>query len=103
MYHCEALSRLTVGKRRSDMIRWALRRAIDKFKRERNDIRDVIDASPHAAWRYSRITGLLAAMAGFGLATTVYASGQPASVSITPERIAASVAAVVGLIGAVIG
>jgi hypothetical protein len=52
MSHSEALSRLTVGDRRSDM-RWALRSAIDKFEREWNYdasyIRDMIDVSPRAA------------------------------------------------------
>jgi hypothetical protein len=36
MSHSEALSRLTVGGRRSDMIKWALRRAIDKFEQDWN-------------------------------------------------------------------
>ena len=53
MSHSEALSRLTVGDRRSDMFRWALRKGIDKLEREWNYdasyIRDVIDASPRAA------------------------------------------------------
>jgi hypothetical protein len=31
MSHSEAQSRLTVGGRRSDMFRWALRKGIDKF------------------------------------------------------------------------
>ena len=97
------------------MIRWALRKAIDKIEREWNDdtsyIRDMIDASPRAAWLVSRVTHLLVAAAlvgGFGLAAPVAAqvSDQPPAVSaytLTPKRIAASVAAVVGLIGAVIG
>ena len=59
----------------------------------------------------SRITHLLAAAAlavGVGLASTTAAqvSDQPSAVSaytLTPERIAASTAAVVALIGAVIG
>jgi hypothetical protein len=33
MSHSEALCRLTVGDKRKDMIRWALRRAIDKVER----------------------------------------------------------------------
>ena len=69
------------------MFRWALRKGID------------------------RVTHLLAAAAlvgGFGLAAPAAAqvSDQPPAVSVytlTPERIAATVAAVVGLIGAVIG
>ena len=97
------------------MIRWARRKGIDKFEREWNDdtsyIRDMIDASLRAAWPISRVTHLLAAaalVAGFGLAAPAAAqvSDQPPAVSVytlTPERIAATMAAVVGLIGAVIG
>ena len=97
------------------MFRWALRKGIDKFEREWNDhasyLRHLIDASPRAAWLVSRVTDLLAAAAlvgGFGLAAPAAAqvSDQPPAVSaytLTPGRIAASVAAVVGLIGAVIG
>jgi hypothetical protein len=97
------------------MFRWALRKGTDKFERESNydasEIRDMIDASPRAAWLFSRVTGLLAAAAvvgAFGLAAPAaeHGSVQPAAVSVytmTPGRIAASVAAVVGLIGAVIG
>jgi hypothetical protein len=93
------------------MFRWALRKGIDKFEREWNDdtgyTRDMIDASPRAAW----LVSLLAAAAlvgGGGLAAPAAAqvSDQPPAVSvytITPERIAAIVAAAVGLIGAVIG
>ena len=33
MSHSEALSRLTVGDRRNDMFRWALRKGIDKLER----------------------------------------------------------------------
>jgi Family of unknown function (DUF6223) len=97
------------------MIRWVLRRPIDKVERDRNYdaryIRDKIDANPRAAWLVSRVTRLLAAAAlvwGFGLAASAAAqvSDQPAAASVyamTPERIAAVVAVVVGLIGAVIG
>jgi hypothetical protein len=97
------------------MFSWALRKGIDKFRREWNYdvsyIRDMVDASPRAAWLFSRVTDLLAAAAlvgGVGLAAPVAAqvSDQPPAVSVytlTPERIAATVAAVVGLIGAVIG
>ena len=74
------------------MFRWALRKGIHKFELA------------------SRVTYLLAAAAlvgGVGLAAPAAAqvSDQPAvSVyTMTPERIAATVAAVVGLIGAVIG
>ena len=97
------------------MFRWALRKGIDNFEREWNDdasyIRDVIDASPRAAGLVSRVTHLLAAAAlvgGVGLAAPAAAhvsvQSPPADVyTLTPERIAASVAAVVGLIGAIIG
>ena len=44
------------------MIRWALKRVIDKFEREWNYdasyMRDMIDASPRAAWLFSRVTTL---------------------------------------------
>jgi hypothetical protein len=44
------------------MIRWALRKAIGKFEREWNYdagyMRDIIDASPRAAWLFSRMTAL---------------------------------------------
>ncbi len=44
------------------MIRWALRRAIGKFERKWNYdagyMRDIIDASPRAAWLFSRVTAL---------------------------------------------
>jgi hypothetical protein len=114
MSHPEALSRLTVGDKRCDMIRWVLRRAIDKVEREWNydasHICDMIDASPRASWLLSRVTHVLAATAlvgAFGLAAPAAAqvSDQPPAVSVytlTPERLAATVAAVVGLIGAVI-
>ena len=97
------------------MFRWTRRTGIDKFEREWNDdtsyIRDTIDARPRAAWLVSRVTHLLAAAAlvgAFGLAAPAAAqvSDRPPAVSVyalTPERIAATVAAVVGLIGAVIG
>src|SRR4051795_12058017 len=56
------LRRLTVGDRRSDMIRWVLRRAIDKFERDWNYdasyMRDMIEASPRGAWLFSRVTAL---------------------------------------------
>src|SRR5262245_59943666 len=95
-------------------MRWALQSAIDKFERDWNYgagyIRDMIDASPHAAWLFLRVTGLLAAavVGGFGLAApaAAHVSDQPAAASVytmSPGRIGAIVAAVVGLIGAVIG
>ena len=44
------------------MIRWALRKAIDKFERQwgydATYMRDMIDASPRAAWLFSRVTAL---------------------------------------------
>lgn len=44
------------------MIRWALRKAIRKFESEWNYdagyLHDIIDASPRAAWLYSRVTAL---------------------------------------------
>jgi hypothetical protein len=92
-----------------------MRKGIDKFEREWNYdasyIRDMVDASPRAAWLFARVTDLLAAAAlvvGVGLAAPVAAqvSDQPPTVSVytlTPERIAASVAAVIALTGAVIG
>src|SRR4029453_8040275 len=62
MSHFETLSRLTFGDWRIDMIKWALHRAIDKFERQWNYdatyIRDMIDASPRAAWLFSRVTAL---------------------------------------------
>ena len=95
------------------MFRWALRKGMDTFEREWNDdtshIRDMIDASPRAAWPVSRVTHVLAAalVGGFGLAAPAVAqvSDQPPGVvyTLTPERIAAAMAAVAGLIGAAIG
>jgi hypothetical protein len=44
------------------MFRWALRKAIGKFERDWNYdagyMRDIIDASPRAAWLFSRVTAL---------------------------------------------
>jgi len=44
------------------MIKWILRRAIDKFEREwkydASYMRDIIDASPRAAWLFSRAAAL---------------------------------------------
>src|SRR5215471_1856370 len=54
MSHSETLSRLTIGDRRSDMIKWALRRWLGKFEQEWNYdasyMRDMIEASSRAAW-----------------------------------------------------
>jgi hypothetical protein len=96
-------------------MRWALGSAIDKFEREGNHgasyVRDILDASPRAAWLLLRVTGLLAAaalVAGFGLAVPAAAqvSAQPAAASVytmSLGRVEAILAAVVGLLGAVIG
>lgn len=44
------------------MIRWALHRVMDKFERDWNYdagyMREMIDASPRAAWLFSRVTAL---------------------------------------------
>lgn len=44
------------------MIKWALRKAIARFERQWNYdasyMRDIIDASPRAAWLFSRVTAL---------------------------------------------
>jgi hypothetical protein len=44
------------------MIRWMLRRAIGKFERDwkydAGYMRDIIDASPRAAWLFSRVTAM---------------------------------------------
>src|SRR3954465_3424419 len=62
MSHSGTLPRLTVGERRNDMIKWALHKVIGKFERDRNYdasyMRDIIDASPRAAWLFSRVTAL---------------------------------------------
>ena len=95
-------------------MRWGLRSAMGKFEREWNYgasyIRDMIDASPRAAWLFLPVTGLLALAAlvgGFALAApaAAHVSDQPAAsvYTISPGRIGAIAAAVVGLIGAVIG
>ena len=95
-------------------MRWAPRSATDKFEREWNydarNTRDMIDASPRAAWLFLRVTGLLAAAAlvgGFGLAAPVAAQGsaQPAvdAYTLTTGRLVGTLAALVALAGAVIG
>jgi hypothetical protein len=79
-----------------DMIRCVLRRPIEKVERERNT-----DAS------YIRnVIAAVAMVGGFGLAAPAAAPAQPAAVgafTMTSGRILASGAAVVGLIGVVIG
>jgi hypothetical protein len=51
-----ASTSLTVGDRRSDMIKWALRRAIDKVEPDWNYdasyMRHMICASPRAGWLF---------------------------------------------------
>ena len=101
MSHSEALSRLTVADTRSDMIRWALRRAIDKIEGKH-------DASHTRDQRVSHLLAAAALVCGIGLAAPAAAqvSVQPAAVKaypLTPKRVMASGAAVTGLIGAVIG
>ena len=87
----------------------APRQGFDKSERECNaDISytpDMIDASPRAIRLVSRVTHLLAAALVFS-APAVAQVPDPPAVSVytlTPKRIAATVAAVVGLIGAVVG
>src|SRR6185437_2067199 len=62
MSHFEALSRLSVEDRRRHMIKWALRRVTNKFERtwhyDASYMRDIIDASPRAAWLFSRAAAL---------------------------------------------
>src|SRR5215468_2851855 len=62
MSHSETLYRLTIGDRRSDMIKWALRRWLGKFEQKWNYdasyMRDMIEASPRAAWLFSRAAAL---------------------------------------------
>ena len=93
------------------MIRGALRRTIERLERDGDShTRHRIDGSPHTTGVWLRIIDLLAAavIGGFWLAApaAAHASVQSATVTVytmTPERIAASTAALVGLIGAVIG
>jgi hypothetical protein len=97
------------------MITWTLRRTIDQVEREWNDgvrhIRNMIDASPRAPRMVVRVAHLPAAVVlvcGFGHAAPaaqVSVQQQPvvSAYTQTPQRIAASTAVVVGLIGAVIG
>jgi alkylhydroperoxidase family enzyme len=62
MSRSRTLSRLTFGERRSDVIKWVLRKAIGKFERDWNYdasyMRDMIEASPGAAWLFSRVAAL---------------------------------------------
>src|SRR5512138_1991310 len=61
MSHSEALFRLSV-REENDMIKLALRKAIDRFERDwkydASYMRDIIDASPRAAWLFSRVRAL---------------------------------------------
>lgn len=84
--HYRDLGRLTVEDRRRDVIRFFLRRVIDR-------VQPVIVTAVVVAW---------------GVAATVAAQGsaEPAAArvyAVTPERIAASTAALIALISAVIG
>jgi hypothetical protein len=60
--HSAALSRLTIGDTSNDMIKWALRKAIEKFERKWNYdgtyMHDIIDASPRAVWLFRRAAAL---------------------------------------------
>jgi hypothetical protein len=62
MSHSGPLSRLIVGNRKNHMIKWALTKAIDKFERtwkyDASYMREIIDASPRAAWLFSRAAAL---------------------------------------------
>ena len=62
MSHSGTLSRLTMRDRRSGMIKWALHKAINRFEREWNYdagyMHDMIEASPRAAWLFSRVVAL---------------------------------------------
>src|SRR5215471_15316226 len=62
MSHFDLLSRLSFRERRNVMIRWALHRMIDRFERQwkydASYMRDLIDASPRAAWLFSRAAAL---------------------------------------------
>lgn len=62
MSRLELLFRPVVGDWNAEMIRWVLRKAIGNFERRWNYdasyMRDIIDASPRAAWLFSRATAL---------------------------------------------
>src|SRR5438309_1050588 len=62
MSHSKGLSRLIVGDRRNNMMKWILQRPIDNFERTWNYdgsyMREIIDASPRAAWLFSRAAAL---------------------------------------------
>ena len=57
-----ACARRSISKRRSTMIRWFLRRWIDKFERTWNYdasyLRDVLDADPRALMAFSKVHGI---------------------------------------------
>lgn len=61
MSHSRILFRPTIG-RGNEMIKWALRKMIGKFEREWNYdagyMRDMVEASPRAAWMFSRAAAL---------------------------------------------
>jgi len=62
MSQFDVFYRLTIIDRRSDMIRWIMRKKIEWFERDWNYdasyMRDIIDVSPRAAWLFSRVTAL---------------------------------------------
>jgi hypothetical protein len=62
MSHSDGLFRLTSRTEGEQMFRWALRKAVARFERQwgydASYIRDLIDASPRAAWLFSRATAL---------------------------------------------
>jgi hypothetical protein len=62
MSHTGPLRRLIVEKEKKQMFRWLLRKVIGKFEREwkydASYMRDIIDASPRAAWMFSRAAAL---------------------------------------------
>ena len=87
------------------MIRWELRRAIDKFERDGDShashTRHMIDTSPRPTWVFSRVTDLLAAavIAGFANAGPA-AAGNPffAATPPAPVYLAWSLAWIVGVL-----
>jgi len=62
MSHSESPFRLSFRDGRNDMIKWAFRKAIGKFERDwkydASYMRDMVDASPRAAWLFSRAAAL---------------------------------------------
>jgi hypothetical protein len=93
------------------MFRWAQRKGIDKWNYDASYIRDMIDARPRAGmagFTSHRPACCRRPGRGVGLAASAAAhvSVQPDAASVytmSPGRIGAMVAAVVGLVGAVAG